>query len=72
MQLSEMFLFPVNSENRPGRVWGTHIEKQERQTVVASDRGSQIQANHSSLTANALAISQLAGILAVQAHDAAA
>jgi hypothetical protein len=61
MQLSEMFLFPVNRENRPGKVWGTHIEKQERQAVVAADRGSQVQVNHFSLAANALAVSQLTG-----------
>jgi hypothetical protein len=71
-QLSEMFLFPVNSENRSGRGWGTHIEKQERQAVVVGDRGSQVQVNHFPLTANALAVSQLTGIFAVQAHDAAA
>ena len=52
--------------------FGTHIEKQERKAVVAADRGGQVQVNHFSLTANALAVSQLTGILAVQAHDAAA
>jgi hypothetical protein len=49
----------------------TSRSRRER-AVVAADRGSQVQANHFSLTANALAISQLAGILAVQAQDAAA
>jgi hypothetical protein len=70
MQLSEMFLFSVSGENRSGRVWGTHIENQERHAVVTGDRGSQVQVNHFSLIANALAVSQLTGILAVQAHDA--
>ena len=55
-----------------GKGLSTHMEKQEREAVVAADRGSQVQVNHFSLTANALASSQLAGILAVQAHDAAA
>jgi hypothetical protein len=55
-----------------GKGLGIHIEEQERGDVVAADRGSQVRVNHLSLTANALAISQLAGILAVQAHDAVA
>jgi hypothetical protein len=67
--LSEMFRLRANSENWPGRVWGTHIEKQKRQVVVA--RGGHVQVNNFPLTANALAVSQLTGILAVQARDTA-
>jgi hypothetical protein len=59
----------------PSRIFmlfSAHIEKQERQAVVAADRGSQVQINYFSFTANTLAVSQLTGILAVQARDAAA
>ena len=63
---------PRPQQRLPWRRSDTRIEKQKRQAVVAGDRGSQVQVNHFPFTANALAISQLTGILAVRAHDAAA
>jgi hypothetical protein len=37
-QRNEMCLFSVKSDNWPGRIWRTRIEKQERKAVIGDHR----------------------------------